>query len=245
MKPKIVGYSVALALLLLISYFFVSKEITIEKIKRKDLASIIELAKEGNIDAQRELGIRYENGNEKTEPDIEKAKEWYAVAAAQNDASSQYLLGFIYETKLNVSEGIEKAKSYYKQAATQSHPKALTRLAHMYRDGLYGYPKDNPQAKKLYEQAAEQGDEIAQYSLANFYLLGQGVEQNYLKALSLFEKAATSNHSDSQFELGKMYEKGLGVRQDREKAKEWYGKVCDGGFQHGCEEYRRLNEAGF
>lgn len=245
MKLKLLGYSTAITFLLFISYFFITKEITVEEIKKKNTASITELAEAGNVHAQRIVGMIYEKGNEEIDADIEKAKSWYEKSAAQNDADSQYLIGFIYETKTNVSENIEKAKRYYKQAAAQNHPKALTRLAHMYKEGLNGFSKDALQAKKLYEQAAEQEDEEAQYSLATFYLLGQEVEQDYLKALHLFERSSTKNHMDSQYELGKMYEKGLGVRQDRAKAKEWYGKVCDGGFQKGCDEYRRLNEAGF
>lgn len=245
MKLKLLSYSVAIVFLFLISYFFITKEITVEEIKRKDITFITDLADKGNVDAQRVLGMIYEKGNEKIDFNIEKSKGWYEKAAAQKDAYSQYLLGFIYETKLDVSDRFEKAKEYYKQAAAQNHPKALTRLAHMHRDGLHGFSKDSLQAKKLYEQAAEQGDEEAQYSLGTFYLLGQVVEKDYLKALGLFEKSSIKNHTDSQFELAKMYEKGLGVRQDKEKAKEWYGKVCDAGFQTGCNEYRRLNEAGF
>ncbi|MFZ7255361.1 MULTISPECIES: SEL1-like repeat protein [Avibacterium] len=40
------------------------------------------------------------------------------------------------------------------------------------------------------------------------------------------------------------YEYGLGVKQDKRKAKEYYGLVCDSGEQLGCDNYRKLNEAG-
>ena len=42
-----------------------------------------------------------------------------------------------------------------------------------------------------------------------------------------------------------MHEKGQGGPQDKRAAKEWFRKVCDGGYQDGCGKYRELNEAGF
>lgn len=38
-----------------------------------------------------------------------------------------------------------------------------------------------------------------------------------------------------------MYADGKGVRQNYAEAKEWSGKSCDNGFQHGCDKYRELN----
>lgn len=45
--------------------------------------------------------------------------------------------------------------------------------------------------------------------------------------------------------LGVRYEEGEGVKQNKSKAKELYGKACDMKLQLGCEEYKRLNEAGY
>lgn len=42
-----------------------------------------------------------------------------------------------------------------------------------------------------------------------------------------------------------MYEAGQGVQQNKTIAKEWYGKACDNGDQHGCDNYKELNEQGY
>ena len=59
------------------------------------------------------------------------------------------------------------------------------------------------------------------------------------------EHAAGRGEAMAQYKLGLMYARGHGVRQDKRTAKEWFGKACDAGLQYGCDEYRKLNEAGF
>ena len=56
---------------------------------------------------------------------------------------------------------------------------------------------------------------------------------------------AESGNIDAFFLLGLMHEFGRGVRPNNIAAKQYYGKACDKGFQPGCDQYRRLNEAGY
>lgn len=93
---------------------------------------------------------------------------------------------------------------------------------------------------------ANQGNAEYQVKVGWIYYEGKGVRQDIVLARKMFQKAANQGHITGQGVLGVFYEKGLGgLRQNRATAKEWYGKTCDAGFQHGCDEYRRLNEQGY
>ena len=54
------------------------------------------------------------------------------------------------------------------------------------------------------------------------YTKGQGVSQNYKKAVEWYTKAAEQGHANAQCNLGVFYEKGLGVPQNYEIATCWY-----------------------
>ena len=94
-------------------------------------------------------------------------------------------------------------------------------------------------------QAAKQGYAPAQYNLGLMYTQGQGVRKDYVEAFKWYQKAAEQGHVDAQVNLGGLYADGLGVRQNYKIAKEWFGKACDNGIQLGCDNYRKLNQAGY
>ena len=63
-------------------------------------------------------------------------------------------------------------------------------------------------------RAAELGDPSAQFKMALRYDSGQGVLQNYTKAVTWLHKAAEQNYVKAQYNLGSMYYSGQGVPQD-------------------------------
>ena len=71
----------------------------------------------------------------------------------------------------------------------------------------------------LYQKAADQGHAVAQYILGLMYSEGEGVKQDYFKAVALFQKAADQGHVAAQYDLGFMYSEGKGVKQSNAKAK--------------------------
>ena len=94
------------------------------------------------------------------------------------------------------------------------------------------------------QRAASQGDVDAQLQLGAMYYQGDGVRQDYGKALEWFKKSANQDNAAAQAYIGIMYEFGQGVSKDKKTAKEWFGKSCDSGYQGGCDDYRKLNEQG-
>ena len=96
---------------------------------------------------------------------------------------------------------------------------------------------DNPAQNKNKDQvtfqhiqkAADQGNADAQNSLGDMYYYGEGVAQNYTKALKWLQKAADQGNADAQNSLGDMYYYGEGVTQNHTKALKWLQKAADQG----------------
>ena len=90
------------------------------------------------------------------------------------------------------------------------------------------YPKSKTIFKSFFEQA-EHGDAEAQLRLGYCYEKGNGVEQNYEKAIECYTKSVEQGNAVAQLRLGYCYEKGYGVEQNYEKAIEWYTKSAKQG----------------
>jgi TPR repeat protein len=74
------------------------------------------------------------------------------------------------------------------------------------------------------------------------YLKGQGIEQNYAKALSLFQKAAENGMAAAQFVAALMYSRGDGVKQDYVEAAKWLEKAAQQGHQQSIDLLRELKK---
>jgi len=79
--------------------------------------------------------------------------------------------------------------------------------------------------KETYQQA-EAGDVEATYNLGRMYYKGEGVSQDYKKALKWLFKAAEQGNAGAQNNLGWMYYKGEGVSQDYKEAIKRFSKAA-------------------
>jgi len=66
-------------------------------------------------------------------------------------------------------------------------------------------------------------------SIGHIYRYGEGVEQDYTKALEWYNKAANAGNDSAMYSIGYMYDYGEGVEQDYSKALEWYNKAANAG----------------
>ena len=73
---------------------------------------------------------------------------------------------------------------------------------------------------------ATQGNAAAQYLLGSMYAHGQGVPQNYTKAVYWYRKAAAQGNAFAEFNLGVAYFDGQGVPQDYTQAVYWFRKAA-------------------
>jgi TPR repeat protein len=80
---------------------------------------------------------------------------------------------------------------------------------------------DYAKAAKLFKPLAKKGNAIAQVSLGEMYINGQGVPQDDQEAEKWYRLAAAQGNSVAQSYLGWMYINGQGVPQNFELAYMW------------------------
>ncbi|KAG0333108.1 hypothetical protein BG000_009468 [Podila horticola] len=74
---------------------------------------------------------------------------------------------------------------------------------------------------------------------------GQGVEQDYRKALEWYHKASHANNTDAVFNNGCFYEDDHDVEQDKGKAMDWFHKPSDAGNADAMYHIRIMYNIGF
>jgi TPR repeat protein len=77
-----------------------------------------------------------------------------------------------------------------------------------------GVARDEKQAARWYEKAANSGDPAAQEEIGYFYQAGIGVERDPARAAQWFERAVAGGLISAKVNLGVAYVWGLGVRKD-------------------------------
>ena len=70
-------------------------------------------------------------------------------------------------------------------------------------------------ARKEYQALAEKGDDKAMIDLGVMYHFGEGVKQDYGKAMEWYLKAFKKNNGNGYSNIGVMYRDGLGVATNR------------------------------
>ncbi len=207
-------------------------------------------AKQGDVDAQYELGSMYHKG-ERVLKDFQKALKWFKKAASGGHPAAQNELGMIYAngegliTKryhpLIIKRYHLQAQYWFKKAAKQGNINAQHNLGYMYTEGYtsdagwvirrdYRIKRNLRKAFYWYEKAASGGHPLAQYKLGLLYYYGmEGKKLLLLEDFSLafywFKKAAKQGHRGAQYEVSGMYDKGEGVEKDPQKALHWRRKA--------------------
>ena len=74
--------------------------------------------------------------------------------------------------------------------------------------------------------AAAKGDASAQYEVARRFGLGQGVEQDFEKAVMWYMQAAAQGFAPAQYRLATLYERGRGVEKSLQRAMVWYQRAA-------------------
>src|ERR1700734_2433937 len=89
--------------------------------------------------------------------------------------------------------------------------------------GLAAYNRgDFAAALQEWQPLAEQGDANSQYNLGLLYARGEGVPQDYQKAIVWYQKAAEQGVPAAEYNLGVMYANGQGVTANPQEASKWF-----------------------
>lgn len=168
--------------------------------------NLIEAAKQGDVNAQFDLGWKYSHGEGVTK-DYQQAANWYRKAAEQGLAEAQFNLGLLYANGNGVPQNYQQSDLWYSKAAEHGMADMLNDLGDMYADGN-GARKNTEQAKTFYRKAAEHGDTKALFNLGMMYCCkgdfnnilynaGSLSHDIYQKAYIWFSLAATNGMANS------------------------------------------------
>ena len=115
--------------------------------------------------------------------------------------------------------------------AQAGDPEMQVRLGHAYLSGWWGLAKNEEEAVKWYQKAAEQGYAKGQVRLGHAYLYGWGgITTNEEEAVKWYRKAAEQGYAEGQYNLGNCFYSGYGVTKDEEEAMKWYHKAAEQGY---------------
>ena len=148
------------------------KRIAIEELHSK--------ANQGDVNAQVQLCMAYDQGDGVSKNQTEAAS-WCRKAAEQGNAAAQNSLGSMYQFGEGVPQDNAEAVRWYQKAADQGYGEAYTNLGYMYDGGL-GIKQDQQYAVKLYHRGAEKGSLNAMLNLGVSYWKGEGVSEDLEQA---------------------------------------------------------------
>ena len=129
-----------------------------------------------------------------------------------------YQLGRAYAANRQMPEAI----GAWRKAADKGSSSAMVELGVLYGSGA-GVAKDEAQARKLFERAAEAGNPRGISNLAA--LGGSGASADPARARELLSKAAATN-AEAQYQLGLMLADGAGGPQDDAGARSLFEKAA-------------------
>ncbi|EJF76349.1 tetratricopeptide repeat protein [Bartonella birtlesii] len=192
-------------------------------------------AKQGEPQAQLRYGLMLFDGNfisqnqELGEQFIRKAvdakvKEAYfyygELLLYKAAREKQILAGVTSQSREN--EAIEQALKWFLKGAALGDSEAAFSAAKILSLGTLTRPKDDHNARKLMEVAAQNKHSAAQILLAQWLVQGRGGETDYPRAFHLLLNNARNMIAPAQVSLARLYRDGIGTKGDMIKAAAWY-----------------------
>ena len=151
--------------------------------------------------------------------DIPTAIKFCKVAAA-SQRRAMFELGRAYAANGQMAEAV----GAYRKAVDKGSTAAMVELGILYGAGS-GVPKDDAQARQLFQRAAEAGNPRAVMRLTAMPN-ASGTPADPAQTRAMLMKAAEANSADAQFELGVMYAEGTGGPKDDVAARAMFEKAA-------------------
>ncbi len=225
-----------------LGYAYWRGENSIARLPRDPVRSAQWFAKaalQGHAGAQTVLGYHYERGHGVSKNYAEAVK-WIRKAVDQDYPDGMFHLGRLYSTGKGVKASAREAHKWFEKAAKGGsadaivalrleREQALARPAHDKTDrARAAYDRKNyGEAAKLYREAAEAGNAVAQVGFGVLLRNGEGVSRNEAEAVKWFRKAAGQGYARGQAQVGLRYVLGQGVTEDWGDAETWCRKAAE------------------
>ncbi|MBB5074173.1 hypothetical protein HNQ69_001310 [Bartonella callosciuri] len=192
-------------------------------------------AKQGEPQAQLRYGLILFDGHfiaqnqERGEQFIRKAleagvKEAYfyygRLLLYKASQEEQALPGVTSQSREN--EATEQALKWFLKGAALGDSEAAFAAAKILASGTLTRPKDDRNARKLIEVAAQNNHSLAQILLAQWLVQGRGGETDFQRAFHLLHSNAINMIPPAQISLARLYRDGIGTKGDMIMAAAWY-----------------------
>ena len=158
----------------------------------------------------------------KAEEEARAAKQAKEEAKAQAKAEAEAKTAEQAKLKAEAKARAEEEARAAKQAKAEAKAKDKLRAAEAAKAA-----KEVQAKLKILIPLANKGDALAQLRLGEMNDMGQGIPQNYQKAVARYRQAAEQGNAEAQYHLGEKYELGQGVPQSYTVAAEWYSKAAE------------------
>jgi TPR repeat protein len=142
----------------------------------------------------------------------------YCAVAGKSQRRAMYQLGRAYAANRQATE----AMAAWRKAADKGSSAAMVELGVAYGMGI-GVARDEAQARKLFERAAEAGNPRGVSNLAA--LGGGGAPADPARSRELLGRAAETN-AEAQYQLGVMLSEGSGGEKDEVAARAMFEKAA-------------------
>jgi uncharacterized protein len=159
----------------------------------------------------------------------------YCRIAANASRRAMYQLGRAYAANRQTAE----AMAAWRKAADKGSTSAMVELGVLYGTGT-GVARDEAQARKLFERAAQAGNPRG---VSNLAALGDGGSSDPARARELLSKAAETN-AEAQYQLGMMLAEGKGGTQDDAAARALFEKAAAQNHPAALERMGAFTQAG-
>ena len=141
----------------------------------------------------------------------------FCKSAANSSRRAMYQLGRAYAANRQTAE----AMAAWRKAADKGSTSAMVELGVLYGTGA-GVARDEAQARKLFERAAQAGNPRG---ISNLAALGGGASSDPARARELLSKAAETN-AEAQYQLGMMLAEGNGGARDDTAARALFERAA-------------------
>ena len=172
--------------------------------------------------------------------DVATAIKFCRIAAASS-RRALYQLGRAYAANQQMAEAMEA----YRKAADRGSTSAMVELGVLLATGPGGpgVPRDEAQARKLFERAAKAGNPRG---VTNLSALSEkeGTPVDPVGARALLVKAAETNSAEAQYRLGLMMADGVGGPKDDAAARALFDKAAAQGHAGALERMGAFAESG-
>jgi TPR repeat protein len=177
-----------------------------------------------------------QGAREISQADIATAIKFCKIASASS-RRALYQLGRAYAANQQLPEAI----GAYRKAADKGSTSAMVELGVLLATGS-GVPKDEVQARKLFERAAEAGNPRGVSNLAVLPNSG-GAPSDPVKARALLSRAAGTS-AEAKYQLGLMTADGIGGPQDDVMARTLFDKAAAQGHPGALERMGAFAQSG-